>query len=482
MINLKIGEKIRLQIIRMGINGEGIGYFKQRLIFVPYALPEEEVTVEITENAPRFSRAKLVKIDKRSKYRVTPEDKDFAALSSSHIMHLAYPQQLEFKRDLLRQALEKYKPAGWKDYELRETLGQSDWKGYRNKLTYQLRRLKSGTVIAGLYEENSHRLVNLEHCLVQDPVTQKVANRACQLMTKYRLPIEDERQTRGLRTIMVRRSQMTGEIQVILVTSAPIKLDGQTWPVLGAKGPRGKNAGQQQKFVKLDQMLSDLTKDFDDIVTVAVNYHPKKSSEIYGDMTQIVFGEKEKITEGLLGYSFELSPRAFFQLNTKQAEVLYAEVVKALSPKRDDRVIDAYCGAGTIGFAVAKKVKSVHGMDTVSESVADARANAARLGFKNCHYEIGKAEKVMANMYKSGQRPTAVIVDPPRTGLDEELLKMLVHYKPERLVYVSCNVSTLAKDLKVLAEAYEVEYIQSVDMFPQTARCEAVVKLTKKGE
>ncbi|MDR2977652.1 MAG: 23S rRNA (uracil(1939)-C(5))-methyltransferase RlmD, partial [Streptococcaceae bacterium] len=354
---------------------------------------------------------------------------------------------------------------------------QPDWKGYRNKLTYQLRRLKSGVVIAGLYEENSHRLVNLEHCLVQDPITQKVANTACKLMTELKLPIDDERQMRGLRTIMVRRGQLTGEMQMILVTSAPIKLDGQTWPQLSSKGPRGKNAGFNGKFVKLDQFLTKLTNEFEDIVTVAVNYHPKKSSEIYGDMTQIVFGEKDKITEGLLGYTFELSPRAFFQLNTKQAEVLYAEVVKALNPKRDDRVIDAYCGAGTIGFAVVKKVKSVHGMDTVPESVADARANAARLGFKNCHYEIGKAEVVMANMYKSGQRPTAVIVDPPRTGLDDALLDMLVRYKPERIVYVSCNVSTLAKDLKVLAQAYDVDYIQSVDMFPQTARCEVVVKL-----
>ena len=478
MINLKIGQKLQLEIERMGINGEGIGVISGRLVFIPYALPGEEVLVEITENARNFSRAKLVKIIEKSPNRVKPQDRAYHEMSQSHIMHLSYPMQLEFKRDVMRQALEKYKPAGWRNYELRATLGMENTLGYRNKLQFQVRRLNDGTVIAGLYQEGTHHLVNLDNCLVQDPKTQEIINHICRLIEKFDLPVYDERKIGGIRTVMVRRSQKTGEVQIIFVTSTPIILDGQVWPELREEPSKR----QKNSFVKFDKMLSALTEEFEEIVTVAVNFHPRKTSEIYGERTQILFNEKETITEGVLDYEFELSPRAFYQLNSEQANVLYGEAVKALNPKKDDRVIDAYCGVGTIGFAVAKKVKSVHGMDITPESIFDARENAKRLGLKNCHYEIGKAERIIPNWNKSGHRATALIVDPPRTGLDDALLETITKFPPEKMVYVSCNVSTLAKDLVVLANYYKVEYIQSVDMFPHTARTEAVVKLTKRDE
>ena len=478
MITLKIGQKVPLNIERMGINGEGIASISGRLVFVPYALTGEQIVAEITENQRNFSRAKVVKIKKKSKFRVKPQDPVYADLSSSHIMHLAYPQQLEFKTDLLRQALEKYKPAGWKNYELRDTLGMENPTHYRNKLQYQVRRLNNGDVIAGLYRENSHHLVNLERCLVQEEETQAIMNQVCLLIEKYQLPVDDERKNRGIRTVMIRRSQKTGEVQMIFVSSSRIILDGQIWPA-----PREEVSKRERNgFVKFDKILSELTKEFADIVTVAANFHPKKTSEIYGDRTQILFNEKETITEGVLDYEFELSPRAFYQLNPTQANVLYAEAVKALHPKKTDTVIDAYCGVGTIGFAVADKVKSVHGMDITPEAVVDARMNAKKLGFKNCHYETGRAEKIIPNWYKNGQRPTTLLVDPPRTGLDAELLETIAKYQPEKMVYVSCNASTLAKDLIVLAQFYNVDYIQSVDMFPHTARTEAVVKLTKRDK
>ncbi len=476
MINLKIGQKIQLNIERMGINGEGIGSISGRLVFVPYALPGEQIVAEITENARNFSRGKVVELKKKSRFRVKPEDAVYADLSSSHIMHLAYPQQLEFKRDLIRQALEKYRPSGWQKYELRETIGMENPLHYRYKLQYQIRRLNNGAVIAGLYKENSHHLVNLEHCIVQEELTQKIINRVCELIEKYDIPVDDERRIRGIRTVMVRRSRKTGEVQMIFVSSAPMILDGQFFPELREE-PTKK---ERKSFVKFDKILSELTDEFSDIVTIAANFHPKKTSEIYGDKTQILFNEKETITEGVLDYEFELSPRAFYQLNPEQANVLYAEAVKALHPKKDDRVIDAYCGVGTIGFAVANKVKSVHGMDITPEAIIDAKRNAAQLGFKNCHYETGRAEKIIPNWAKAGHKATALLVDPPRTGLDAALLETIGKVQPEKMVYVSCNASTLAKDLIVLAQFYRVDYIQSIDMFPHTARTEAVVKLTRK--
>ena len=181
-----------------------------------------------------------------------------------------------------------------------------------------------------------------------------------------------------------------------------------------------------------------------------------------------------------MDYEFSLSPRAFYQLNPEQTQVLYSEAVKALDVSPEDHLIDAYCGVGTIGFAFANRVKSVRGMDIIPEAIEDAKYNAKRMGFDNTHYEAGTAEEIIPRWYKEGYRADAVIVDPPRTGLGAKLIETLLHYAPEKMVYISCNVSTLARDLVALTEVYQVEYIQSVDMFPHTARTEAVVKLVKK--
>ena len=181
----------------------------------------------------------------------------------------------------------------------------------------------------------------------------------------------------------------------------------------------------------------------------------------------------------MLNYSFELSPRAFYQLNPEQTNRLYGEVVRALDVSPKDKLIDAYCGVGTIGFIFADKVAEVRGMDIIPEAIADARENAKRLGFTNATYEAGKSEDIIPRWYKEGYRANALIVDPPRTGLDDKLLETILDVRPEKMVYVSCNASTLARDLAKLTKVYTVDYIQSVDMFPHTARTECVVKLRR---
>lgn len=178
--------------------------------------------------------------------------------------------------------------------------------------------------------------------------------------------------------------------------------------------------------------------------------------------------------------TFELSARAFFQLNPKQTKVLYDEARKALDLSQNETVVDAYCGVGTIGLSLAHLAKEVRGMDIIPQAIDDARTNALRKGFTNTHYEVGTAEELLPTWLKQGFKPDAIVVDPPRTGLGEPLLKALTQFPAKKLVYVSCNVSTLARDLQVLAKTYQIDYLQSVDMFPQTARCEVVVKLTKK--
>ncbi|MCK1209250.1 23S rRNA (uracil(1939)-C(5))-methyltransferase RlmD [Streptococcus uberis] len=451
MVILKEKQKIPLKIKRMGINGEGIGFYQKTLIFVPGALKGEEIFCQITSVKRNFAEAKLLKINKASKNRVVPQCPIFDSCGGCQIMHLAYPQQLVFKEDVIRQALKKFKPKGYEQYQIRNTIGMDNPWHYRAKLQFQTRSF-SGKVVAGLYAEGSHRLIPIDNCLVQDQSTQEIVNHITQLLDQYKIPIYNERKIEGLRTIMIRKAIASQSLQIIFITS---------------------------KEVHLAPIILDMTKTYPEIKTVALNINRSKSSELYGDKTEIIWGQ-DTIEEEVLDYHFALSPRAFYQLNPKQTSVLYAQVVEALEVSESDHIIDAYCGVGTIGFAFAKKVKSIRGMDIIPEAIEDAKKNAQDMGFENTYYECGKAEDIIPKWYQDGYRADAIIVDPPRTGLDNKLIETIMTYQPEKMVYVSCNTSTLARDLVELSKVYTVDYIQSVDMFPHTARTEAVVKLHRK--
>lgn len=453
---VKNGQTIPLKIKRLGINGEGIGYFKRLIIFVPYALPKEEVLVKITKATPRYAEGQLVKIKKESKDRVVAPCPVYYECGGCQLQHLAYHAQLDFKKDLLLQSLEKFKPEGYRSYQLRPTIGMSDPWHYRNKAQFQLRKNKKTQKIeAGLYQANSHELVPLTDCLVQEPRTQKVMNTVVTLLNKYDLPIYDERSNIGIfRTIMVRVGIKTGELQVVFIT-------------------------RSRKFPQKNVLIREINQRLPEVVSIMQNVQPNKTSLVMGDETLHLWG-KEAIEEHISEVTFDLSPRAFFQLNPQQTEILYGEGIKALAIQPNETIVDAYCGVGTIGLSVAKQAKEIRGMDTVPQAIADARKNAERLGYQNTRYEVGTAEELLPKWLKEGFKPDGIIVDPPRNGLDPQLIQAILAYPPTKLVYISCNVSTLARDLVELSKKFQVEYLQSVDMFPQTARCEVVVKLTKK--
>ena len=450
-MNVVLKQRIPLKIKRMGINGEGIGFYKKTLIFVPGALKGEEVFCQISSVRRNFAEAKLLKINKKSKNRVDPACSIYKECGGCQIMHLQYDKQLEFKTDVIRQALMKFKPEGYENYEIRKTIGMPEPEHYRAKLHFQVRSF-GGNVKAGLYAQGTHRLIDIKDCLVQDSLTQEMINRVAELLGKYKLPIYNERKIAGVRTVMIRRAQASGEVQLIFITS---------------------------KRLDFDDVVIELVREFPELKTVAVNINASKTSDIYGQITEVIWGQ-ESINEEVLDYGFSLSPRAFYQLNPKQTQILYSEAVKALDVKDDDDLIDAYCGVGTIGLAFAGKVKSVRGMDIIPEAIQDAKEHALHMGFTNTHYEAGKAEDIIPRWYSEGFRANALIVDPPRTGLDDKLLNTILKMPPEKMVYVSCNTSTLARDLVTLTKVYHVHYIQSVDMFPHTARTEAVVKLQRK--
>ncbi|HWI49031.1 MAG TPA: 23S rRNA (uracil(1939)-C(5))-methyltransferase RlmD [Rummeliibacillus sp.] len=451
---MTMGQKIPLTIKRLGINGEGIGYYKRNVVFVKGALPGEEVYAELTKINHNFAEAKVLKIQKKSKARQIPPCPVYEECGGCQLQHMKYSYQLTAKRDVIVQALNKYVKSEAKNIQIRQTIGMDDPWHYRNKSQFQVRQ-PGKQVLAGLYAANSHKLLNIDECLVQHPMTTKITNATKKVIDDLQIPIYDGRSMKGIiRTIVVRVGIQTGEVQLVLITT-------------------------RKNFAKKELLVEKLKQTDPAIVSIVQNINADKTSLIFGEQS-ITLAGKDTIHEELGELAFDLSARAFFQLNPQQTVHLYNEIKEAAALTGKETVVDAYCGVGTIGLWLAKNAKEVRGMDIIPESIHDAKQNAKNHGFKHTQYVTGTAEKWLDIWQKEGFVPDVLTVDPPRTGLAPSLIKTILQVKPKRVVYTSCNPSTLAKDLQELTKIYHVEYIQPMDMFPQTSHVESVSLLTLK--
>ena len=442
---------IIITIKRLGINGEGIGYYRKKIIFIPGALPNEVVVAKIIKEYPRYIDAELVRIKEKSPDRVAFPNNVDPAIGGLELAHLAYPKQLEFKRDNVLEALEKYHPRGYHKYKVKKTIPAPEEWHYRNKAQYQIEQ-KNGQISLGLFAPNSHQLFDLPEMPTQNKDTQETERKIKNLVEKMHIKIADPyRHFDGLKTIVVRQAHATREIQVTLITV----------------GRSIKNLGQMAQEIMC----------LPNVASVYQNETDWRNPQVWGNKTTKLAG-KNQITDEILGKKFALSPRAFFQLNPVQTITLYSRALKFLDLTPEETLIDAYSGVGTLGILAADQVKQVIGIENIPEAVADANHNVELNHIKNANYIQGSVEKILPELANNGVPIDALIVDPPRTGLAKSLIKTLLKVKPKTFVYISCNPSTLAQDLVLLSEVYNVRLIENVDMLPQTPRCECVVKLT----
>lgn len=444
-----------ITIKRLGINGEGIGYYKKKIIFIPGALPDEVVVAKIVKSYPHYIQGELVRIKEKSPDRVDfPEGVD-PEIGGLELVHLSYDKQLEFKKNNMLESLRKYHPRNYNKYKVKNTIAAPDPWHYRNKAQYQIEK-DHGQLKLGLFAPNSHRLIDLPKMPTQSEDTQKTERKIKVLIEKLHVPVANyRRHLPGIKTVVVRQSEATKEIQVTLITIG-------------------------HKIKNLIPLAKEIMK-LDHVVSVYQNETEWQNPHVWGNKTEKLLG-KNQITEEILGKKFALSPRAFFQLNPVQTINLYSEALKYLDLTPDQTLIDAYSGVGTLGILAADRVKQVVGIETIPEAVKDAQHNVELNHIKNADYIQGSVEKILPELQNSGVAINALIVDPPRTGLAKSLIKTLLRVKPETFVYISCNPSTLAQDLVLLSEAYDVRVIQNVDMLPQTPRCEAIAKLVLRKD
>ena len=373
-VKLELSQTFPLTIKRLGINGEGVGYFKRQVVFVPGALPGEEVVVEATKVHPKFVEAKIKNIRKKSEFRVQPICPVYEECGGCQLQHLDYSQQLKEKRDIVIQSLERHTNLPMDQMDIRETMGMENPWNYRNKSQFQVGQ-KDGKVLAGLYGINSHNLVHIDQCVVQHSKTNKAIGTVRKVLQKLQIPIYSEKSKKGIvRTVVARVGIQTGELQIVLITA-------------------------KKELPQKEQIVEEIKKRLPEVKSIMQNINGEKTSLIFGEET-VNLGGNDFIQETLGDLSFELSARTFFQLNPEQTVKLYNEVKEAAQLTGMEKVVDAYCGVGTIGLWVADQAAEIRGMDVIPESIEDAKKNAARHGIKHAQYVTGKAEVIITKVGK----------------------------------------------------------------------------------
>ena len=435
----------------IGINDLALGeaYIeKKKQILVPYLLSKEVGVVEVDKYT---SRRKLVKLLKPSPVRITPKCTIYQKCGSCQVLHMKYEEQINFKRDMVNRLFKEDRiPFCVKDIIL-----ASDVEGYRNKMQVAY-KAKDGKVIYGFYEEDSHRIIPLEYCPNQSEKQNLIVKEIAKIMQELKItPYNEDKRTGVIRFALIREAKKTDQILVTIVTN------GEMFP--------GRN-----EFVKRLRTRCPY------ISTIIQNYNSRKTSIILGDQERVLFGSGY-IEDVLCDIKFKISSKTFYQVNPMQAEKLYNKVMEFGSFSKNDIVIDAYCGVGTIGMVASKYAKEVIGVENNKTSVQCAKMNAHDNNIKNIQFVLDDATNYLVNLAKQNAKIDALIMDPPRSGSTVAFLEAVKRLRPKKVIYVSCDPHTLARDLKLLMPNYTIENVCLVDMFVGTYHIESVCLLTNRA-
>ena len=338
------------------------------------------------------------------------------------------------------------------------TVGMGNPYNYRNKAQYPVGFDKSGEPVMGVYAKRTHEIIPMRNCMIQNPVSEKIANVVLGFFIKNNIPIYNEKNGEGLlRHIVIKVGIKTHEIMCILVLN-------------------------KKELKKEKELIKVLIREFPEIKTIVKNYNMKNTNVILGNENEVIYGDGY-IYDELGDYTFKISPLSFYQINPIQTEALYNIAIEMADLKKTDTLFDLYCGIGTIGIFASPYVNKVYGIEIVKQAIEDAKENANINNIRNIEFFAGDVEKVFENVLKEHNvKPDVIFVDPPRKGLDKHTIENILNIKPEKIVYISCNPASLVRDLKLLEESYEIKKIQPVDMFPFTSNveCCAVMELKNR--
>ena len=449
---LKKNDVIEVEIVDLSYDGAGIAKAEGLVFFVENALPSEKILMRVLKVNKKIGFGKVEEFLRTSDQRNENLDMAYLRTGIADLGHLNYPSQLAFKRKQVKDSL--YKIAGLSNIEVSPTLGMEQPLSYRNKAQIPVRCV-NGQLETGFFRKNSHDLLPIEGFYIQDPVIDQVILFTRDLLRRFDLKPYDEREKTGLiRNLVVRRGHYSGEIMVILVTT-------------------------RSKIFRVEQLIERLVEAFPAIESIMQNINDQNTNTIFGKDWRTLHG-RDYIIDRMLNNDFQIAAPAFYQINTEMAEKLYQTAIDFSELAADDVVLDAYSGIGTIGLSIAKQVKQVYGVEVIPEAVENSQKNAEINGITNTHYVCDSAENAMANWSKQGIKPDVILVDPPRKGLTESFIESSVSMEPKKIIYISCNPATTARDIKLYQElGYELKKVQPVDLFPQTHHVETVALLSK---
>lgn len=449
---IKINDVVLLTIKRLGINGEGIAYYKRLAVFIPGAIVSEEVEVKITKVEEKYAYGEIVKIKKPSDKRVTPPCPYYGKCGGCQLQHMTYEEQIAQKKNMVVETFNRYYEGDLTKFRILDTIGMETPFYYRNKTQLPTRH-DGEKVVVGMYAINSNRLVYIDHCLMENPLVSKIIKLVCAYLTASEINVFNPKFQQGnLRYLVVRAFEETNEAQVSFV--------------LREEEPRIIKI--LRKTINIEGVKS---------VSYSINADLKAVEIINGPVIHL---EGTTKIQGLLkDLPFTISPDAFFQLNTKQTINLYEQIKKSANLKGYEKVLDLYCGIGSIGLYLAHQAKEVRGIDISKESILNAKEFAAMNKITNASFYYGNILPHLNHFTEEGFIPDVLIIDPPRRGVELNILNYIQKNQVKKIIYVSCNPATLVKNLNHLQKNYSIKFVQPIDMFPNTAHVETVVLITR---